>query len=616
MATSGSFNTSVATYTDHSGYPDYATFEWVQTKDVANNQSIINYTLKAKLSSGSSTTNYTYVRTRKLTVTIDGVDTVLQNADSKKKVVKDTVIFSGSFTVPAHTDGTSSFTASIRLALYSSSVNSTGSATFTLDSLDHADTFTMPATYTINNTTENTFGIVATPNKTPRTYDLSYTLNGQTVTVWSQETATGTKSAIVTNASLLSAMSNVSSAVLTMTLTTYYEGNLIGTYSANSNITVNTANIKPSFNGNLTVTPNTTPISGYLIAGYSSANINGNLLISAGASSVTIKTRSISFGNRPADVTFTTSGAKSIPTPVFPQSASNVSVTAVIYAVDSRGAVSSDYSVTFSVYGYTKPTITGNFYRVEDNTTTPPVADEAGQWVYCDYSATITSINGQNTLTISCTYAGESSGTATNHSWIALSENGTLTFTVTATDRVTQSVNTFTVLMAIFPIDLTQEYSSTGTEVGATIGGIADLNKFQVMIDTYLRQKAYGYGIIEPIQGEQTSATGAWTGETAETALYDGKTIMYYLPEEGSGDATLNLTFADGTTSGAKPIYYLGSTRVNTQFEQYSQILMVYHENYEVGNSTLTGWWVLTPGSGGSSGGANITQSGNVLSIS
>lgn len=616
MATSGTLNTSVANYTDHAGYPDYATFEWTQTKDVATNQSIINYTLTAKLSSGTSTTHYVYLHTRSITATVNGENVLSKSATSSKKVVKDDVIFSGSFIVPHNADGSGSFDVSIRIAFYSSSVNSTGSGTFTLDSLDQADTFTMPSSYTIRNTTQNTFSVSVTPSKTPRVYDLSFTLNGQTVTVWSQQSVSATTSELILNGTMLSAMSNVASAVMTMTLTTYYQGTLIGSYSANANITIDTSSIKPSFNGNLTVTPLSTPISGYLIAGYSSANINGNLLMSAGASSVTIKTRSISFGTLPADVTFTTSGPKSIPTAIFPQSASDLTVTAVIYAVDSRGAGSADYTVTFSVYGYTKPTITGNFYRVEDNTTTPPVADEAGQYVWCDYSATITSINGQNSLTITCTYTGESSGTATDDSWVALSENGTLTFTVTATDRVTQSVNTFTVLMAIFPIDLTQEYTSTGTEVGATIGGIAELNKFKVMLDSYFRQKVYGYGIIEQIQGEQTSATGAWTGETAQDALYDGMTIMYFLPEDGSGDATLNLTLSDGSTTGAKPIYYQGTTRVNTQFSQYSQILMVYHENYEIGSNTYTGWWVLTPGSGGSSGGANITQNGNVLSIS
>lgn len=611
MASNGTFNTSVATYSGHAGYPDYATFSWVQTKDEANNQSIINYSLKAKLSSGTSTTNYTYVRTRKLTVTIDGVDTVLQNTDTKKKVVKDTVIFSGSFVVPAHADGTSSFTASIRLALYSSSVNSTGSATFTLDSLDHADTFTMPATYTINNITQNTFGITATPSKTPRTYDLSYTLNGNTVQVWSQVTATAEKSELILNLDLLTAMSNVASAVLTMTLTTYYEGNLIGSYSANCNITVNLNSVKPSFSGNLTVTPLSTPISGYLIAGYSSANINGTLVMSAGSSSATIKTRSISFGTLPADVTATTGGAKSVPTAIFPQSASDLTVTAVIYAVDSRGAVSDDYTVTFSVYGYTKPTITGNFYRVEDNTTTPPVPDEAGQWVYCDYSASITSINNQNTLTISCTYAGETSGTATNHSWIALSENGTLTFTVTATDRVSQSVNTFTVLMAIFPIDLTQEYTSTGTEVGATIGGIAELGKFKSMLPSYFPAKAFGPGIIEYIKGDQSSSTSSWTGDTEQDALYEGMTIMYYLPEDSTAsNVTLNLSFPDGSSSGAKNVYYQGNVRMADQYDAYSQILLTYHENYEVNGTSLTGWWHDADKGGGTVACAICTSTG------
>ena len=56
----------------------------------------------------------------------------------------------------------------------------------------------------------------------------------------------------------------------------------------------------------------------------------------------------------------------------------------------------------------------------------------------------------------------------------------------------------------------------------------------------------------EFIRGTQTAATGAWTGVTEDEELYDGKEILYFLPFNGSGNATLNLTLAGGGTTGAK----------------------------------------------------------------
>lgn len=67
---------------------------------------------------------------------------------------------------------------------------------------------------------------------------------------------------------------------------------------------------------------------------------------------------------------------------------------------------------------------------------------------------------------------------------------------------------------------------------------------------------------VEYIVGTQTAATGSWTGVTQDTQLYDGKLILYFLPCAGSGNATLELTYPNGTTTGAIPVY-LGSSGVN-----------------------------------------------------
>lgn len=88
---------------------------------------------------------------------------------------------------------------------------------------------------------------------------------------------------------------------------------------------------------------------------------------------------------------------------------------------------------------------------------------------------------------------------------------------------------------------------------------------------------------IEYIVGTQTATTGAWKGVTQDTALYDGKLILYFLPQAGSGNATLELTFPNLTTTGAIPVY-LGSsgingTRMTTQLNVKTQgapVLLAY----------------------------------------
>ena len=97
------------------------------------------------------------------------------------------------------------------------------------------------------------------------------------------------------------------------------------------------------------------------------------------------------------------------------------------------------------------------------------------------------------------------------------------------------------------------------------------------------------------IVGTQTAVTGTWTGTTSEiSALYDGLTIRYWLPYNGSGNATLNLTLSGGGTTGAKNIYKSGTTRVTTHFPAGNIITMTYRVDAVISGSTTkyTGWWV------------------------
>ena len=116
---------------------------------------------------------------------------------------------------------------------------------------------------------------------------------------------------------------------------------------------------------------------------------------------------------------------------------------------------------------------------------------------------------------------------------------------------------------------------------------------------------------VEYIIGTQTATTGSWTGTSSTlTELKDGTQIRYWLPYAGSGNATLNLTLKDGTTTGAINIYRQGGSasssgvvtanRVTTHYPAGSSISMTYGVNRVVSavysgttyTGTFTGWFV------------------------
>lgn len=94
---------------------------------------------------------------------------------------------------------------------------------------------------------------------------------------------------------------------------------------------------------------------------------------------------------------------------------------------------------------------------------------------------------------------------------------------------------------------------------------------------------------IEIIRGTQTASTYAWKGVTTASALTNGMVILYVLPYDGKPiSATLNLTLANGTTTGAKPVYLYGTTRVTTHYSAGSRIFMTY----DTSAGAAGGWFV------------------------
>ena len=86
---------------------------------------------------------------------------------------------------------------------------------------------------------------------------------------------------------------------------------------------------------------------------------------------------------------------------------------------------------------------------------------------------------------------------------------------------------------------------------------------------------------IPYIVGTQASATNHWTGVAPFGSLKVGQAIRYKLPVAGNSSAAdLNLTLADGTTTGAIGVRRLGGSTVTTTFGAGNVILMTYDGEY------------------------------------
>lgn len=149
MALSGNFNTNK--YSTSSSGTIGLNLSWTGTQSVENNTTTIKWTLK---SNGTMSSGYS-VQGGPITVSIGG--TTVLNLTGRFKVnggggFKKT----GTITINHNEDGTKSVYMSVRAALYSASVNCTGSYTYTLDQIQRfayvtsVDNFTDESNPTMN----------------------------------------------------------------------------------------------------------------------------------------------------------------------------------------------------------------------------------------------------------------------------------------------------------------------------------------------------------------------------------------------------------------------------------------------------------------------------------
>lgn len=94
---------------------------------------------------------------------------------------------------------------------------------------------------------------------------------------------------------------------------------------------------------------------------------------------------------------------------------------------------------------------------------------------------------------------------------------------------------------------------------------------------------------VEIIADTRSAAGAAWTGVTEDAELADGKLIVFTLAYASASNATLELTLggANGqTTTGAKPIYMSGDTRLGTDYVADNPVLLSY-------KAAANAWYVV-----------------------
>lgn len=515
MATGTSFNTSTVNYTDA---PNYCSFTWEYEQGTAvENKTTIDWTLRL----GANRNGYVWLYNRSVTIYDQtGASIASQIVTSRRRYTTTggvgQVIMTGTAAIPHNNDGTGSVRFVVSVGMTSNSKKSTADRTFTLPAIPRASTISLNKDTLVLGSA----GLTAIATSREDYYhDLSWTLNGNTTTVYSAERINKTsKSSAILASSLLAALNNTTSGVLTVTLTTYADAaktTQIGdAQTATCAVSIDTEQYAPTVSnvsiakyGSMVLVP---------VAGFDGLMIEASVKKSTSATDAVV-TCTLSNGvtmTSPNPITVTSSDTQTVAfqTDIMPASTIYKTVTVTVTVV-SRG-ISASASQTVGISGYTAPEITASFYRVVSDA--DPTEDESGAYAYGTFSAEVTCLaNQENSIqSVVCTYDGSASGDyVSGGTPVYIGESGKTTFSVTATDSLSSVTQVYTISTSLFPLDLIQN----GTSVGAAFGGVAEYNKV----------KTYGLSI--------DSASSIWGGDASSTTERDlglrtphGNIYMFY----------------------------------------------------------------------------------------
>lgn len=348
MATSGSLSTS-----KYDGR--YYTLSWTATQSTTTNKSTIKWTLKAV--GGNSS----WYAERTLKVVIAG-KTVYDKTDRKDRYAE--TIETGTITVEHDDNGDASFSASIKAAVFYSTVNCTGSKTFTLTNIPRKSTISSAANVTLG----NDCSIKWTPKSSSFKYKIKFSLGSWEYTVpakdneyiYPKRTTAYTYNGYTipkNNTTLLKAIPN-KTGKMTATLYTYTSSGTthIGSDPETFTVTV-PSDISPTM-GTITITPNEQSI---LLQNQNTitAKVSG---CSAGTgSSIKNYTFTCLIGDTTIDTKTTTSTSVT-----FGPFKNTGSVKVKVKVTDNRTYTATGTSSDVACYRYTVPSFNSSFTAVRE----------------------------------------------------------------------------------------------------------------------------------------------------------------------------------------------------------------------------------------------------------
>ena len=173
--------------------------------------------------------------------------------------------------------------------------------------------------------------------------------------------------------------------------------------------------------------------------------------------------------------------------------------------------------------------------------------------------------------------------TPSSHSHGSLANGGTLNSDISSVNKiaVTDSSNNLKTISKL-PADKVTHQDISG-KVDKVTGKGLSTEDFTTAEKTKLAGIATSANATEYIVGTHgTTATNVWTGTSTKiSSLAAGQVIYFKMTSAGtSSAATLNLTLANGTTTGAKNIRYNAVTNLTTHFPINSVLCLVYDGNY------------------------------------
>ena len=343
---------------------------WTATQSIENNTSTISWTLKA--TGGSSS----WYAERTLKVVIAG-STVFSKTSRVERYTG--TIKTGTLTINHDASGNASFSVSMKAAVYGSSVNCTGSGSFTLTTIPRKSTLS------VGNGTLNTAQTLTVTRKSSSfTHTITAKCGSASSTICTKSTSTSIS--FTPPLSWASQNTTGTSVSVTYTITTYNGDTNIGSNSYTVSCAI-PSSVKPSCS--VTVSDPTGNLSKY-----------GGYIKGVSKFAVTVKGTS-SYGSAIASYKTTANGstytASSFTTGVI-KSSGTLSVSASV--TDKRGR-SGNASASCTVLDYAVPAVSKLTVKRCDEDGT---ANDQGEYAKVTFSASVTSLSSKNTAAYTLKY--------------------------------------------------------------------------------------------------------------------------------------------------------------------------------------------------------------------